>query len=231
MNIENAIEKIEKNIGYNFADKKLLLEALTHSSYANERKINKLPCNERLEFLGDAVLEMISSDYLFNKYKDMAEGELSKLRASLVCEPALAACAKSIELGECIFLGRGEDHCGGRERDSVTSDAFEALIGGIYLDAGVDKAREFIERFVLYDTDSFIQVKDTKSVLQEIVQAAKVKRTIRYELVGESGPEHNKDFVVAVYLDDVKYGEAVGKSKKAAEKEAAKLAIGKLKTE
>lgn len=230
MNIESAIECIENNINFSFSDKSLISEALTHSSYANERKINKLTCNERLEFLGDAVLEMISSDYLFKKYPDMSEGELSKLRASLVCEPALAVSARKIELGSCLMLGRGEEHCGGRNRDSVTSDAFEAVIGAIFIDAGIEKAREFIEKYVLYDTDSFIQVKDSKSVLQEIVQAKKNKKAIRYELIGENGPEHDKNFVVAVFLDDEKYGEATGKSKKAAEKEAARIAIDKLKT-
>lgn len=228
MNIDSAIECVENNIGFSFSNKQLIGEALTHSSYANERKINKLACNERLEFLGDAVLEMISSEFLFGKYPDMSEGELSKLRASLVCEPALAVSAKKILLGNYLMLGKGEDNCGGRQRDSVTSDAFEALIGAIFLDAGIDRARAFIEKYVLYDTDSFIQVKDSKSVLQETVQAKKNKKTIRYELVGENGPEHDKNFVVAVFLDDEKYGEAEGKSKKAAEKEAARLAIEKL---
>lgn len=228
MNEINSIELIEKNIGITFSNKDLLRLALTHSSYANERKINKIECNERLEFLGDAILELISSDYLYRRYNDMPEGKLSKLRASLVCEEALSAAALKIELGQHIFLGKGEEATGGRERASITSDAFEAVIGAIYLDQGYEKAREFVLKYVLYDTDSFVNMADSKSMLQEKVQARKTGGTITYEVVDESGPEHNKCFKVNVCIDGKLCGTGIGKSKKAAEKQAAKEALNNL---
>lgn len=220
--------KIEEAIGYRFQDKSYLRNALTHSSYANERKINKLANNERLEFLGDAILELVSSDYLYHKYPDMAEGKLSKLRASLVCEEALAASAKSISLGELIFLGKGEENSGGRMRASITSDAFEALIGAIYLDSGMDTARGFIEKYVLFDTDSFLKIGDAKSALQEKVQANMKNSMILYQVVDMTGPEHSKIFTVSVSINGEEYGRGQGGSKKAAEKEAARIALEKL---
>lgn len=226
---KNAIfEKLEKTINISFNDRKLLELALTHSSYANERKINKIDSNERLEFLGDAILELISSDYLYKKYVDMAEGKLSKLRASLVCEEALSDSAAKIGLGDIIFLGKGEENTGGRKRASITSDAFEALIGAIYLDQGYDKAREFVLEYVLYDTDSFVNMADCKSLLQEKIQSTKKSCVITYNVVDEAGPEHNKCFTVEVLIDGISYGTGSGRSKKAAEKEAAKQALSKL---
>lgn len=228
MRENESIDTIENNIDIKFNDTNLLNLALTHSSYANERKINKIECNERLEFLGDAILELISSDYLYRKYVDLPEGKLSKLRASLVCEEALAMSARKINLGECIYLGKGEEATGGRTRASITSDAFEALIGAIYLDQGYDKAKEFVLKYVLYDTDSFVNMSDSKSMLQEKIQCDKKNSIISYEVVEEAGPEHNKIFKVAVFIDGTQYGIGTGKSKKAAEKEAAKDALMRL---
>lgn len=228
MNIDDSINKIQTAIGYTFKNKDIIKEALTHSSFANEMRINKIHCNERLEFLGDAILELISSDYLFKKYPDMEEGQLSKLRASLVCEPALYVSAKRIGLGEFILLGKGEEKCGGRERPSITSDAFEALLGAIYLDGGLEKAKEVVMDHVLYDTDSFIELKDPKSLLQEKIQAGHKASKIDYELVSEEGPEHSKVFTVRVCLDGKEYGRGQGASKKIAEKNAARQAITNL---
>lgn len=223
--ISNNLSQLEQAIAYEFRNRDLLQEALTHSSYANERKINKISCNERLEFLGDAVLEMISSDFLFHKYPDMPEGDLSKLRASLVCETALAECAKRIGLGESIFLGKGEDAGGGREKPSVTSDAFEALIGAVYLDGGFETAREFIMKYVLWDVENHLAFRDSKSVLQEIVQSRQGNPVISYRVLEERGPEHNKIFTVEVLVDNVPCGRGEGRNKKAAEKAAAKEAV------
>ena len=159
MNNSKAMEELEERIGYVFRNKKLLKQALTHSSFANEQKINKWEDYERIEFLGDAVLELVSSDYLYRMNARLSEGELTKLRSSMVCEPALAYCARDIELGQFIFLGKGEESTGGRKRDSITSDVMEAVIGAIYLDGGLDCARAFIDRFVLSDLE------DRKSVV------------------------------------------------------------------
>ena len=167
---EARIKKIEKDIGYVFTDKSLPFRALTHSSYANERKINPTECNERLEFLGDAVLELVSSTLIYNKYPDMPEGKMSRLRAALVCEGALAECASDIGLKDEILLGKGERATGGAMKPSVISDAFEALIGAIYLDGGYGPAAKFVERFVLNDTDRFLNDNDQKSALQEFLQ-------------------------------------------------------------
>lgn len=170
--MKTDIKELMKRIGYQFKDEQLLLHALTHSSYANEKHMKPFSDNERLEFLGDAVLEVVSSDFLFHNYPQLSEGDLSRLRASLVCEPTLAYCAKTFELGQFILLGKGEEMTGGRERKSVTSDAFEAVIGAIYLDGGMDPAREFILRFVLTDIEHKKLYHDCKTALQEIVQAS-----------------------------------------------------------
>lgn len=226
--MQNQIQLFEKAIDYDFQNKKLLNEALTHSSYANERRINKIECNERLEFLGDAILEMISSDFLFGKYPNMPEGDLSRLRAALVCETALAEAAKKIGLGDCIFLGKGEESGGGRNKPSVTSDAFEALIGAIYLDGGIEEARKFVFKNVLENVESHLEVRDSKSYLQEIVQQNDNNAIISYKVVDEKGPEHDKLFIVEVYINDKLFGTGQGRNKKAAEKEAAKQAIAKI---
>ena len=229
MNTDN-LEELEANIGYTFKNKDLLFEAMSHSSYINERKINRTRCNERLEFLGDAVLEIVSSDFLFKKFSEVPEGKLSKLRAALVCEPALYECSKSIELGKYVHLGKGEEAGGGREKPSVISDAFEALLGAVYMDGGMDNAKKIIDKFIL--TESQLEkanISDSKSYLQELVQADMKNSTISYQIVSESGPEHAKEFVVAVYIDDKKYGEGMGHNKKAAEKTAALNAIQLIK--
>lgn len=220
----HALDELEKIIGYTFQNKALLKQALTHSSYANEQKIRKNGDYERLEFLGDAVLEMISSEFLFKENPDMPEGKLTKLRSSLVCEPALAQCAKEIDLGSYILLGKGEEATGGRNRDSITSDVCEALIGALYLDGGYPVAHTFIHKFVLSDIEHRILFYDSKTVLQEIIQT-KPNQKLVYELIEEIGPDHNKEFVVEARLNGEKIGFGQGKTKKAAEQKAAYEAI------
>lgn len=221
------IKDLEKKIGYQFHDKELLRHALRHSSYVNEKHMKKHECNERLEFLGDAVLEVVSSEFLFFENQTMPEGELTKKRASMVCEPSLAFCAKDIDLGEYLLLGKGEEATGGRKRESVTSDAMEALIGAIYLDGGFASAKEFIHRFILNDLENKKLFFDSKTILQEIVQA-NFKEAISYRLVREEGPDHDKSFHVMVYIGEEEYGLGKGRTKKAAEQEAAYQSILKL---
>ena len=220
--------ELEKKIGYEFENFQLLITAMTHSSYANEHHIPYSGNNERLEFLGDAVLEVTSSEFLFHKFQDMPEGELTKKRASMVCEPTLALCAREIPLGDYLLLGKGEEATGGRERDSVTSDAMEALIGAVYLDGGFTSAKEFIHRFILTDLENKKLFYDSKTILQEIVQAGK-KGDITYRLVREEGPDHNKSFEVQVMIGGTPYGEGKGRTKKSAEQQAAYQAILKLR--
>ena len=227
-NDRNAIELLEERIGYQFQDKRLLKQALTHSSFANEQKINKLKDYERLEFLGDAVLELVSSEFLFRENPQMPEGQLTKLRASMVCEPALAYCAKDIDLGSYILLGRGEEYTGGRYRSSITSDVMEAIIGAIFLDGGIENAKKHIYRFILSDLENKILFLDSKTILQEEIQKKKDAQ-LRYELIGESGPDHNKQFTVDAYLNDVLIGSGTGRTKKAAEQQAAYEALLKMK--
>lgn len=216
--------ELEDKIGYQFKDRKLLKQALTHSSFANEQKINKLKDYERLEFLGDAVLELISSDFLFHENQDMPEGKLTKLRSSMVCEPALAYCARDLQLGQYLLLGKGEEATGGRERDSIISDVMEALIGALYLDGGFGAAHSFIHRFILSDLENKSLFYDSKTVLQEIIQADNIG-TFGYELKGEMGPDHNKEFLVDAVLNGKVIGEGKGRTKKAAEQQAAYKAI------
>lgn len=220
--------ELEKKIGYRFQDFDLLIRAMTHSSYANEHKKEQREHNERLEFLGDAVLELISSDYLFRNYPDIPEGTLTKKRASMVCEPTLALCAREISLGEYLLLGKGEDATGGRKRDSIVSDAMEALIGAIYLDGGFANAKEFIDRFILDDIENKQLFYDSKTTLQEIVQGS-YDEDVRYEIVKEEGPDHNKNFYVHALLGERILGEGCGHTKKAAEQQAAYCAIKKLR--
>ncbi len=217
----------DKN-GYRFQNTDLLKQALTHSSFANEQKINKLKDYERLEFLGDAVLELVSSEFLFRENPQMPEGQLTKLRASMVCEPALAYCAKDIDLGSYILLGRGEEYTGGRYRSSITSDVMEAIIGAIFLDGGIENAKKHIYRFILSDLENKILFLDSKTILQEEIQKKKDAQ-LRYELIGESGPDHNKQFTVDAYLNDVLIGSGTGRTKKAAEQQAAYEALLKMK--
>ena len=226
--MKKELRELEQKIGYQFENKALLKQAMTHSSYINEQKMKKTDCNERLEFLGDAVLELISSEYLFSVHKDRPEGELTKMRASMVCEKALAFCAREIELGEYLLLGKGEDATGGRKRDSITSDALEALIGAIYLDSGFANAKEFVLKFILNDLEGKRLFYDSKTILQELVQGT-LDKSISYQLVKEEGPDHNKSFWVEVLIGNTSLGSGVGRTKKAAEQEAAYQAILKLK--
>jgi len=218
------LELLEKRLGYCFRNPVLLKQAITHSSYTNEQKINKYGHYERLEFLGDAVLELVSSEYLFHTHKEMPEGELTKMRASMVCEPSLAFCARDLELGEFLLLGKGEENTGGRKRDSITSDAMEAVIGAIYLDGGMEEARAFINRYILSDIEDKKLFYDSKTNLQELIQG-KLKKEFRYELIEESGPEHDKTFEVEVRMEDAVIGRGSGRTKKAAEQQAAYEAL------
>ena len=220
----HALGELEKKIGYVFSNKALLKQALTHSSYANEQKIRKNGDYERLEFLGDAVLELISSEFLFKQYPDMTEGKLTKLRSSLVCEPALAQCAKEIDLGSYMLLGKGEEATGGRYRESIISDVMEALIGAMYLDGDSQTARDFICKYILSDIEKRMLFHDSKTVLQEIIQT-KPNQKLVYELIDEIGPDHNKEFVVEAVLNGKKIGFGQGKTKKSAEQKAAYEAI------
>ncbi|MCI8722695.1 MAG: ribonuclease III [Ruminococcus sp.] len=226
--MKDKLKELEKKIGYEFRDFSLLRRAMMHSSYTNEKHLPKFQCNERLEFLGDAVLELVSSEFLFLENPKISEGELTKTRASMVCEPSLAFCARDLQLGEYLLLGKGEEATGGRGRDSITSDSMEALIGAIYLDGGFTNAKEFIHRFILSDLEHKKLFFDSKTILQEIVQAD-MGESITYRLVGEEGPDHNKAFRVEVRIGETCCGAGKGRTKKAAEQEAAYQAILKLK--
>lgn len=221
------LNELERRCGYTFKDKDLFHRALTHSSYANEHKKDKAVCNERLEFLGDAVLEVVSSDFLYHKYPEKPEGELSKIRASLVCEPTLAYCAADLELGSYLLLGKGEEATGGRERNSVVSDAMEALIGSIYLDGGFANAKEFVTSFILNDLENKQLFYDSKTILQEVVQAS--HKEVVYEIIGETGPEHDKDFIAKASCEGMFEVTAKGHTKKHAEQKAAYEALVQLK--
>ncbi len=218
--------EFEKKIGYKFKDKQLITTALTHSSYANERKTVD---NERLEFLGDSVLGFITAEYLFKKLKKNHEGTLTKLRASLVCEQSLFDIAKKIDLSSFVLLGHGEERSNGRERPSVISDAFEAVLAAIYLDAGLETAREWLLNLMKDAFDDALtgnRNRDFKTELQEYVQKGKLGRIV-YHVVKEMGPDHNKSFEVEALLDGERIGMAVGMSKKEAEQSAARCALEK----
>ena len=221
----STIGKFEEIIGYTFKNKKYIQQALTHSSYANEKKIPG-GSNERLEFLGDSVLSIVVSSYLYENLISVTEGELTKMRASLVCEKSLYVFAQEINLGDFLLLGKGEENTGGRERPSILADAFEAVIAAIYLDGGYEPAAKHILRFIPKD----IQIRrkpvfsDFKTILQEIVQKNPEEK-VEYVLVGEEGPDHNKRFVVEVCLNSNVIGKGKGRSKKEAEQLAAKEAL------
>ena len=223
-------EGLEQRIRYTFQDAKLLAQAMRHRSYVNEKKMAKTESNERLEFLGDAVLELVSSEFLFFEDKNMLEGNLTKLRASMVCEPSLAICARKLNLGEFLKLGKGEDNNGGRDRDSLLSDALESVIGAIYLDSGYASAKKFVQNVILKDIEKEQLFYDSKTVLQELVQGKK-QSVLHYRLVDETGPDHEKIFVSEVSINDVCYGTGNGSSKKLAEQNAAYQAIRKLRNE
>ena len=219
------MKKLEERLNYNFKNRSLLEHALTHSSYANEVR-RGITSNERLEFLGDSVLSIIVSDYLYRHFPRMPEGELTRLRSSLVCEQALCGLSRELRLGEYLKLGKGEDKGGGRERNSILADAFEAVLAAIYLDGGMEPARKHVMNFVLRelsgcDDDIF---KDYKTALQEIIQR-NPEEIVTYILTGESGPDHNKRFTVEVHLNSNVIGIGTGRNKKQAEQLAAKQAL------
>ena len=218
------LERLEEKIGYYFKEPKLLRQAMCHSSFANERHMDRLLNNERLEFLGDAVLELITSEFLYKTYPKMPEGEATRTRASIVCEQTLALCARELGLGDFLLLGKGEDLTGGRERDSVTSDAMEALLGAIYLDGGFASAKEFVHSFILNDMEHKKLFFDSKTILQEEIQG-ETTESLYYELIREEGPDHNKRFTVHACLGDQVIGVGSGRTKKAAEQEAAYRAL------
>ena len=224
------LNELESKIGYHFKDFSNLEHALRHSSFCNEQKMNRLMNNERLEFLGDAVLELVTSEFLYLNYPKMPEGEATRKRASMVCEQTLALCAKEIDLGSYLYLGKGEELTGGRERASVTSDAMEALIGAIYLDGGFTSAKEFVEKFVLNGIEEKQLFYDSKTTFQEMMQSITTD-PIHYQLVGEEGPDHCKTFTVELFVGEKSAGRGTGKSKKAAEQDAAYHAILKIKRE
>lgn len=222
--MKQDIKELEQTIQYHFKDFKLLEQAMMHRSYTNEKHLKKHKSNERLEFLGDAVLELVTSEFLFYRDQDMLEGRLTKLRASFVCEPTLAACAREIGLGNYLSLGKGEDASGGRERESLLSDALEALIGALYVDGGFAIAKEFVKNFLLNDIEKKVIFSDSKTILQERVQGIG-SGEIEYRLVGEEGPDHQKKFIVEVFVGGICYGTGEGSSKKAAEQKAASNAM------
>ncbi len=221
---EEQLHELEAKLWYKFKDLSLLDTALTHSSYANEQGPG-YKYNERLEFLGDSVLGFITADRFFHEFRDIPEGRLTKLRASTVCEEALFGFAQQIDLGEYLLLGKGEDKNGGRERASIVSDAFEAVIAAIYLDGDIEDARNFVLRFVVEAVEEKkITFKDYKTQLQEIIQK-NPEEDLRYVLSGESGPDHDKRFEVEVHLNSNVIGKGVGRTKKQAEQEAAREAL------
>ena len=222
------IKELETAIGYRFRNITLLQNALAHSSYANERWHNSLMSNERLEFLGDSVLGMLVAEYLYRTFPDRPEGELTRMRADMVCEKTLASVANGLGLGAHLLLGKGEEQGGGRSRDSILADAVESVIAACYLDGGMDAALEFVKKFILVNVPvAKFHNTDYKTALQELVQQKK-NQTLVYTLVGESGPDHDKQFVVELTLNGESVGKGTGSSKKRAEQDAARTALEKL---
>ena len=222
------MKTLETKLGYQFQNPKLLDHALTHSSYANEHHLGSISSNERLEFLGDSVLGMIVADHLYRTFPDLPEGDLTRIRANLVCEGSLVLVAKEWDLGRYLKLGKGENACGGRSRPSILADAVEAVLAAVFLDGGLAHDRDIIQRFLL---DRMEQVnrasRDHKTDLQELVQR-KSGQVLSYELIGESGPDHNKTFQMQVLLNGQPIGQGTGHSKKEAEQAAANTAIERL---
>ena len=222
------IKDLEAAIGYQFHNISLLQNALTHSSYANERWHNSLLSNERLEFLGDSILGMLVAEYLFRTFPDRPEGELTRMRADIVCEKTLAAVANSIHLGDHLLLGHGEEQGGGRSRNSILADAMESVIAACFLDGGMEAALRFIKRFILVEVPvTKLHNADYKTQLQELVQQ-KRNQVLSYTLAGETGPDHDKQFEVEVSLNGNVVGRGKGSSKKRAEQDAARAAIENL---
>ena len=223
------IKDLEAALGYKFQNITLLQNALTHSSYANERWHNSLLSNERLEFLGDSILGMAVAAYLYHHFPDRPEGDLTRMRADMVCEASLAVIANRLNLGQHLLLGHGEERFGGRSRASILADAVESVIAAAYLDGGIEAAKGIITRFVLCNVPATkLQNVDYKTSLQELVQQKK-NQTLCYRMVGESGPDHDKVFTAQVLLNDNVVGEGTGSSKKRAEQDAARVALEKLK--
>ena len=221
------MKSLESKLQYAFADPSLLSEALNHSSYANEHRGAQVSSNERLEFLGDSVLGFVTAEFLFKTYGKLPEGDLTRMRAALVCEQSLYEVARELELGQHLKLGKGEEAGGGRERQSILADATEAVFAAVYLDGGMEKARELIYRVLLSRAPKAEERRDYKTTLQEIVQR-KSGQVLTYHMVGESGPDHNKTFEFEVRLNDEGIGRGCGHSKKEAEQEAAHCALNKL---
>ncbi|NLM97049.1 MAG: ribonuclease III [Halanaerobiaceae bacterium] len=224
---EKLLQELEKKINIEFSDKKILQRALTHKSFSNENSNLKLRDNERLEFLGDSVLSIVISTYIFDNFPDYPEGELAKMRSVIVSEPILAKIAREINLGKYLLLGRGEELSGGRNRDSILSDAMEALIAAIYLEKGIDKAREFIISLFeenIKEVEKGKYIHDYKTILQELIQKKSTDRPV-YVVIDEKGPDHNKEFTVEVRHGDRKLGTGSGNSKKEAEQNAARVAL------
>lgn len=228
LSTELTVERAEKAIGYSFSNKDVLLEALTHSSYTNEMKVNKRNHYERNEFLGDAVLELYSSEFLFHKFKDAPEGKLSKMRASMVCEQSLAICARKMDLGNLIFFGKGEEAAGGREKDSILSDVVEAILGAIFLDGGTTPAKAYVNTHILEVLNSDDLFVDYKTRLQEWLQKQGHNETPIYTVISESGPEHDKTFEVSVSFEDRVLAIGSGRTKKSASQDAALHAVNSL---
>lgn len=210
---------LEQTLGYKFKEKKHLDTAFTHKSYCNEHTKLNIESYERYEYLGDAILEFLVSDYLFNNYPELSEGELTKLRASLVCEFTLSKISHELKLGDYIVLSKGEIKTGGCNRDSILCDVFEALLGAIYLDGGIENAKKYVNKFLLTDIEKKQLFYDAKSKL--MIYAQKINSELKYELIKEEGPEHNKLYHVQVYIDDIPYSVGKGRNKKSAEQEAA----------
>ena len=222
------IKDLETAIGYRFRNIALLQNALAHSSYANERWHNSLLSNERLEFLGDSVLGMLVADYLYRSFPDRPEGELTRMRADMVCEKTLAAVAGRIGLGQHLLLGHGEEQGGGRSRDSILADAVESIIAACFLDGGLEAALKFVQQFILVEVPvTKLHNADYKTALQERVQQKK-NQVLSYTLAGQSGPDHDKHFEVEVSLNGTVVGRGSGRSKKRAEQDAARAAMEKL---
>ena len=225
-----SLHQLEERLGDTFTNIELLRGALYHSSYANEHRAMGVSSNERLEFLGDAVLGFVSADFLYRKHPDLPEGELTRIRAALVCEESLYEVAQTLHLGDYLLLGKGEESGGGRRRPSILADAVEAVLAAVYLDGGIEKARALIHRVLLDKGQEEVvesRRRDCKTELQELIQR-KRDQVLTYELVGESGPDHNKQFSVRVLLNGECVGEGSGTSKKRAEQSAAAQAIQKL---
>lgn len=222
------MKTLEERLGYQFQNRALLENALTHSSYANEHRDEGMSSNERLEFLGDSVLGMVVADHLYREHPNMPEGELTRTRAAMVCEGSLVEVAHALDLGRYLRLGKGEDAGGGRERPSILADATEAVLAAIYLDGGIAQARRTIRNLILGNEEELSASRDYKTALQELVQKES-GRKLTYRLVGEEGPDHAKRFSVEVLLDGITVGAGEGRTKKAAEQNAARAAIGKLK--